>query len=60
MSSKDFPGGAEVKKLPAVPATWFLSVCWEDPLEKEMEKEDAPIFLHGRFHGQRSLAVYTP
>ena len=27
---------------------------WEDPLEKEM----APIFLPGKFHGQRSMAGY--
>ena len=36
MSSKDFPGSAEVKNPPAMQATWFLSLCWEDPLEEEM------------------------
>ena len=25
-----------VKRLPAVPETWVLSVGWEDPLEKKM------------------------
>ena len=25
-----------LKHLPAMQATWSLSLCWEDPLEKEM------------------------
>ena len=25
-----------VKNLPAMQETWILSLCWEDPLEKEM------------------------
>ena len=33
------------------------SLSREDPLEKGMA---TPIFLHGRFHGQRSLTVYSP
>ena len=32
----DFPGGSDVKHLPTVWETWFLSLGWEDPLEKEM------------------------
>ena len=31
-----FPGGSEVKNLPAVQETWSWSLGWEDPLEKEM------------------------
>ena len=32
----DFPGGSVVKNLPAKQETWFLSLVWEDFLEKEM------------------------
>ena len=31
---------------------------WEDPLEKEMATHS--VFLPGEFHGQRSLAGYSP
>ena len=31
-----FPGGSEVKNLPAVQETWVQSLGQEDPLEKEM------------------------
>ena len=34
-----------------------LSLCQEDPLEKGMA---TPVFLPGEFHGQRSLAGYSP
>ena len=30
-----FPGGSEVKRLPAVQETWIRSLGQEDPLEKE-------------------------
>ena len=33
------------------------SLGQEDPLEKEMA---TPVFLPGKFHGQKSLAVYSP
>ena len=36
----------------------FRSLGWEDPLEKEMAT--IPVFLPGEFHGQRSLAGYSP
>ena len=36
--------------------TRVQSLGWEDPLEKEM----APAFLPGKFHGQGSLADYSP
>ena len=32
----DFPGGSEVKHLPAMQETWVRSLGREDPLEKEM------------------------
>ena len=31
-----FPGGSEVKRLPAMWETWVQSLGWEDPVEKEM------------------------
>ena len=31
-----FPGVQLVKNLPAMWETWFLSLSWEDPLEKGM------------------------
>jgi len=35
------------------------SLGWEeDPLEEEMAT--TPVFLPGKFHGQRSLAGYSP
>ena len=36
---------------------WVQSLGWEDPLEKRMA---TPVFLPGEFHGQRSLASYSP
>ena len=36
----------------------FHSLGQEDPLEKEMATH--PVFLPGEFHGQRSLAGYSP
>ena len=44
-----------VKNLPPVQETWVRSLGQEDPLEKEMV-----VFLPGEFHGQRSLAGYSP
>ena len=33
---KGFPGGARLKRLPAMWETWVQSLGLEDPLEKEM------------------------
>ena len=41
-----------VKNLPAVQETWVQSLAQEDPLEKEMAS--IPLFLPGKFHGQRT------
>ena len=45
-----------VKNPPAMQETWVQSLDWEDPLENGM----APVFLPSEFHGQRSLAGYSP
>ena len=34
------------------------SLGWEDPLEKEMQP--IPVFLPGKYHGERSLAGCSP
>ena len=31
-----FPGGSDLKKLPAMQETWVWSLGWDDPLEKGM------------------------
>ena len=38
--------------------TWVQSLGREDPLEEEVAPP--PIFLPGKFHGQRSLVDYSP
>ena len=47
-----------VKHLSTMWETWVQSLGWEDPLEKEMAT--TPVFLPGKFHGQRRLAGYSP
>ena len=47
-----------VKNLPAVQETWVISLGQEGPLEMEMQA--TLVFLPGEFHGQKSLADYSP
>ena len=35
-NKRDFPGGSVAKNLPSKQETGVQSLCWEDPLEKEM------------------------
>ena len=42
-----------VENLPSVQETWVRSLDREDPLL-------TPVFLPGEFHGQKSLAGYSP
>ena len=53
-----FPGGLDGKDLPAMQETQVQSLGQEDSLEKGMGT--TPLFLPGEFHGQRSLAGYSP
>ena len=55
---QDFPGGLDGKDLPAMQETQVQSLGQEDSLEKGMGT--TPLFLPGEFHGQRSLAGYSP
>ena len=47
-----------VKNLLAVQETWVQSFDQEDPLEKEMATTS--VFLHGKYHEQRSPVGYSP
>ena len=47
-----------VKHLPAMWETWFQSLGWEDPLEKEMATHSST--LAGKSHRQRNLVGYSP
>ena len=47
-----------VKNLPAMQEAQVPSLGWDDPLEKRMATHSS--ILAGEFHGQRSLAGYSP
>ena len=50
---------AQVVKNPCtMQDTWVLSLDWEDILERGWLL--TPVFRPGEFHGQRSLAGYSP
>ena len=48
-----FPGGSDVKILPAIRETWVRSLGWKDSWRRKWLP--IPVFLPGEFHGQRSL-----
>ena len=47
-----------VKKTPGMWETQVQSLGWEELLEKRMAIY--PVFMPGKFHGQRSLVGYSP
>ena len=47
-----------VKNLPTVQETWVQS--WLRMIPRRREWLLTPVFLLGEFHGQRSLAGYSP
>ena len=54
-----FPGGSHDKKnLPAMQETGFDPCVRKIPWRRE--SQPTPAFLPGEFHGQRSLAAYSP
>ena len=55
---KGFPGGPEVKNLPANARDMGLIPGSERSLCKEMQP--TPVFLPGKFPGQRNLVGYSP
>ena len=55
------PDGSVVKNLPGNvgdPGVAGRSLGWEDPLEEE--RATTPVFLPGKFNGQRSFAGHSP
>ena len=58
LSLEDFPGGSVVKNMPAVWETQVQSLGWEDSWRRKWQH--TPVFLLGKFHGQRSLAGCSP
>ena len=53
-----FPGGLDGKESASNVGDPVQSLGWDNPLEEEMAT--TPVFLPGEFHGQRSLAGYSP
>ena len=53
-----FPGGAVVKNPPASAGDRFDPYAWKIPWRREWQL--ASVFLPGKFHGQESLAGYSP
>ena len=58
---KGFPSGSEVKNLPATQDTeryrfdpWVGNIPWRRAWQP------TPVFLPGKFHGQRNLMGYSP
>ena len=51
MKRRGFPGGSAVN---AMPETQVRKIPWR------RKWQPTPVFLPGEFHGQRSLAVYSP
>ena len=49
-----FPGGSEVKNLPAIQGTWVDP--WVGKMPWRIKCRPVPVFLTGKSHGQRSLA----
>ena len=56
--SQGFPGGSVVKNLPASLGDRFNS--WIGKIPWRRKWQPTPVFLPGEFHGQRSLAGYSP
>ena len=46
--------------LLAMRETQARSLGWEDPLENGRGWQPTPVFFPREFHGQRSLASYSP
>ena len=58
MNMNDFPRAQMVKNLPARQETRVRPWVWKFLWRKEWQS--TPVFVLGEFHGQRSLAGYSP
>ena len=47
-----------VKNLPAMQEIWFHP--WVGKIRQRKEWQPTPVFLAGKFHGQRGLESYSP
>ena len=47
-----------VKNLPEMQETWVQSLIGKSPWSRKWQP--TPVFLPGEFHGQRSMAGYSP
>ena len=52
-----FPGSSD-SKVPAIQEIRVWSLGWKDPWRRK--RQPTPVFLPREFHGQRSLAGYSP
>ena len=50
--------GWSAKESSCMQETWVWSLGQADPLEEEMQP--TPVFVPGKFHGQRNLVGYSP
>ena len=55
---KGLPGGAVVRKLPAVRETWVRSQGWEDPLKKQMATHSSTLAWEIPWMGNRQATVH--
>ena len=55
-----FPGGSDSKESACNAGYLGLILELGRSLEKRMAWQPTPVFLPGEFHGQRSLAGYSP
>ena len=56
-----FPGGSAVKNLPANAGdTGDMVLIPEEEIPWRRKWPPTPVFLPGKFHGQRSMAGYSP
>ena len=56
--NKSPPGGLVVKNQPAKEETWFSR--WVGKILQRTKWQPSPVFLPGRSHDQRNLAVCSP
>ena len=54
----DFSGGSDSKEFTSLQESQVQSLNWEDTLGRKWQP--TPVFLPGEFHGQWSLAGYSP
>ena len=57
-----FPGGTMVKNPPANAEDTrdMGSFSWGEKMPWSRKRQPTPVFLPGKFHGQRSLVDYSP